>query len=166
MTTAGFEPRPYRSKITRITARPCCWLYIFIYILIHLTHSKTMEAPYIGQQLPRLAFINFFLYKDMYDCNLELHAKTVKQRNLSQSVPPKDTKTWLWLDFNPDSVNQKLHMLLLGYIALEVVNCMCKDDVVNLISVHTSVGKSLEILNNWNRLESLTSNDSTHSKNS
>jgi len=39
-------------------------------------------------------------------------------------------------------------MLLLGYIALEVVNCMCKDDVVNLISVHTSVGKSLEILNN------------------
>ena len=76
----------------------------------------------------------------MYDCNLELLAKTVKQRNLSSSVPPKDTRTWLWLDFNPDSVNQKLHMLLLGYVALEVVNCMCKDDVVNTISVHTSVG--------------------------
>ena len=37
MTSAGFEPRPYRSKIACRTARPCCRLMTLIsQVYLHL----------------------------------------------------------------------------------------------------------------------------------
>ena len=47
----------------------------------------------------------------MYDCNLELLARTTRQENVPKSVFPKDTTEWLEWVLNRDRVGHKLGAL-------------------------------------------------------
>ena len=59
MTTAGFKPRPYRSKIARVTARPCCRR---ILITFGLRNSAQCRQRHINQITSNFDFI--FVYMD------------------------------------------------------------------------------------------------------
>ena len=92
MTTTGFEPKPYRSKIARETARPCCRQRVYSVYSVNIKLNR-----FLCFQLIWLSYLCCYWKSEGLKKKENLGSKTFTYLYICRSVLAKHIVIWLRL---------------------------------------------------------------------